>query len=203
MVNIENKKPGAPFYSAWVLFSIVSGVTAFVAYLLIMRIYNAFAGDWIVINGKTHIAEDFLLPYILWPIFGLLYGYLQYILLRRYFPHMGWWILATAISLSFTFLGLDMGWSIASALGIDPYSVWLVVIQLMLVGGFLGAAQWFVLRRQIPNAVWWIPANMVGWGMVGFTGALGVFTILVYPAIITGVALYLLLRQSYFQQNAV
>ena len=82
MVNIENKKPGAPFYSAWVLFSIVSGVTAFVAYLLIMRIYNAFAGDWIVINGETHIAEDFLLPYILWPIFGLFYGYLQYTLLR-------------------------------------------------------------------------------------------------------------------------
>ena len=196
MVNIENKKPGAQFYASWLLVSIISGVTAFAAYFLIAKIYNAFAGDWIVVDGVRHIAEDYLLQYILWPMFGLLYGYLQYILLRRYFPRMGWWFLATTISLSLTFLEMDMGRSIASALGFDPYSVWLVVIQLMLVGGFLGTAQWFVLRRHISNAVWWIPASMVGWGLVGVSGNLGVFTTLVYPAVATGLALYLLLKPS-------
>ena len=197
MMDVENKKPDAQFYASWVLVSIISGVTAFVAYFLIAKTYNAFAGDWIVVDGVRHIAEDYLLQYILWPIFGLLYGYLQYILLRRYFPHMGWWFLATAISLSLIFLEMDMGRSIASALGFDPYSVLLVVLQLMLVGGFLGFAQWLVLRHHIPNAAWWIPANMVGWGMVGLTRSLGVFTILVYPAVITGLTLYLLLRPSH------
>jgi hypothetical protein len=194
MAAIENKKPGLQFFATWVLFSIVSGVVAFVVYLLIMKIYNAFVGSWIVVNGEIHIVEDFLLPYILWPIYGLLYGYLQYILLRRYFPRMGWWILATALSLSLTSLIMDMGWSIASVLGIDPYSMWLVAIQLVLVGGFLGIAQWLVLRKHISNAMWWIPANMVGWGLVGISGVLGVFTTLVYPAVITGLALYLLLE---------
>jgi hypothetical protein len=92
---------------------------------------------------------------------------------------------------------MDMGQFIASALGIDPYSVPAVAIQLMLVGGFLGIAQWLVLRRHLPNAGWWIPANMIGWGVVGFTASLGVFTVLVYPAVTTGVALYLLLPRTH------
>ena len=194
MISIENKKPGVEFYAIWVLFSIVSGVAAFVIYVLIAKTYNAFAGDWIVVNGVRHIAEDYLLQYILWPIFGLFYGYLQYILLRKYFSGMGWWVLATTISLSLTFLEMNLGQFIASALGIDPFSVLAVGIQLMLVGGFLGAAQWLVLRSHIPNAVWWIPASMVGWGLVGISGNLGVFTTLVYPAVITELALYLLLK---------
>lgn len=196
MINIENKKPGAEFYATWVLFSIVSGVAAFVIYMLIAKAYNAIAGDWIVVDGVRHIAEDYLLQYILYPIFGLFYGYLQYTLLRRYFPRMGWWVLATAVSLSLMFLEMELGQSIVSALGMDPFSVLGVVIQLMLVGGFLGTAQWLVLRSHIPNTVWWIPANMVGWGLVGVSGNLGVFSALVYPAVATGLALYLLLKPS-------
>lgn len=197
MLNTNYKKPDLQFYAAWVLVSIVSGIAAFIAYLLIAKTYNAVAGDWIVVNGEALIAEDYLLQYILWPLFGLFYGYLQYTLLRRYFPRMGWWILATVISLSFTFLEMELGQFIALSLGMDPYSVPSVVIQLVLVGGFLGAAQWLILRRHIPNAIWWIPANMIGWGVVGFTASLGVFTVLVYPAVTTGVALYLLLPRTH------
>jgi hypothetical protein len=203
MVNIENKKPGASFYYTWVLFSIVSGMIAYIVYLSIMGIYGAFTGGWIVIHGETHIAEDFLLPYILWPLYALLYGYSQYTLLRKYFPHMGWWFITTAVSLSLIALEMDMGRLVASTLGVDPYSIWLMVLLLMPVGGFLGVAQWFVLRRHIPNFIWWIPANIISWGVVGFSGAHGIFAFLVYPAVITGVALFLLLRQSDLQQKQV
>jgi len=54
MVNLENKKPGAEFYTAWVSFSIVSGIAAFIIYLVIAKTYNAVAGDWIVVDGVTH-----------------------------------------------------------------------------------------------------------------------------------------------------
>ena len=108
---------------------------------------------------------------------------------------MGWWILATTISLSLTFLEIELGQSIASALGIDPFSVLGGFIQLLLVGGFLGAAQWFVLRIHIPNAVRWIPASMVGWGLVVVSGNLR-FTFFVFPAVATGLALHLLLKPS-------
>ena len=195
MVNIEIKKPGAEFYTAWVSFSIISGIAAFIIYVVIAKTYNAIAGDWIVVDGVPHIAEDYLLQYILWPLFGLLYGYLQYILLRRYFPRMGWWILATVVSLSLTPLVIVMVQKLASTLGIDPYSVWSGVIQLVLVGGLLGVAQWLVLRNHIPNAIWWVPANMIGWGSVGVLGNLG-FIVLMFPAVATGIALYLLLKSS-------
>jgi hypothetical protein len=196
MVNIEHKKPGLDFYSAWALFSILAAAIAFVVYFLFTRLYNAIAGDWITVNGVTHIAEDYLLPYILWPLYGMAYGYLQYILLRRYFPRMGWWILATAIGQSLTFLGLELGRSIASALGIDPYSVSSVVIQLILVGGFLGVAQWLVLCRLVSNALWWIPVNMVSWGTAALAGSSGFFVSLFLPAIATSITLYFLLRRS-------
>ena len=195
MVNIENKKPGAEFYTAWVSFSIISGIAAFIIYVVIAKTYNSIAGDWIVVDGVPHIAEDYLLQYILWPLFGLLYGYLQYILLRRYFPRMGWWILATVVSLSLTPLVIVMVQKLASTLGIDPYSVWSGVIQLVLVGGLPGVAQWLVLRNHIPNAIWWVPANMIGWGSVGVLGNLG-FIVLMFPAVATGIALYLLLKSS-------
>ena len=195
MVNIENKKPGAEFYTAWVSFSIVSGIAAFIIYVVIAKTYNAIAGDWIVVDGVPHIAEDYLLQYILLPLFGLLYGYLQYILLRRYFPHMGWWIPATAVSLSLAFLVMDIGQSLASALGIELYSVWSGAIQLVLVGGILGLAQWLILRNHVPNAFWWIPASMVGWGTAGISGNLGLI-FFIFPAVATGIALYLLLKSS-------
>jgi hypothetical protein len=203
MVNIEHKKPGLDFYSAWVLFSIPAFAIAFVAYFLFTRLYNAIAGDWITVNGMTHIAEDYLFHYIYWPLYGVTYGYLQYTLLRKHFPRMGWWILATAIGQSLTFLGLELGRSIASAFGIDPYSVSSVVIQLMLVGGFLGIAQWFVLRRLVSNALWWIPVNMVSWGAAALAGSSGFFVSLFLPAIATSITLYFLLRRSsvYLEQS--
>lgn len=196
MVNIEHKKPGLDFYSAWVLFSIPAFAIAFVLYFLFTRLYNTVAGDWIVVDGVRHIAEDYLLPYILWPLYGMACGYLQYTLLRRYFPRMGWWFVATTIGQSLTFLGLELGQSIASAFGIDPYSVPSVVIQFMLVGGFLGIAQWFVLRRLVSNALWWIPVNMVSWGTAALAGPSGFSVSLSFPAIATSITLYLLLRRS-------
>jgi hypothetical protein len=195
MVNIENKKTGAEFYTAWVSISIVSGIAAFIIYVVIAKIYNAVAGDWIIVDGVKHIAEDYLLPYILWPLFGLLYGYLQYVLLRTYFPNMGWWILATAVSLSLMPLVTETGQKLASAISIDLYSVWSGTIQLVLVGGLLGVAQWLILRNHISNAFWWIPASMIGWGLVGISGNMG-FAFFILPAVVTGLALYLLLKPS-------
>lgn len=65
MVNIEKKRPVSKFYAGWVLYSIVGGLAAFIAYVLIAKTYNALAGEWIVVDGVSHIAEDYLLQYTL------------------------------------------------------------------------------------------------------------------------------------------
>ena len=196
MVNIENKRPNNQFYVVWVILSIVSFFSAFVVYILAMNIYNNITGGYIFINGERHIAEDYLLPFILWPAYALLYGYLQSLILRKYFGQLGWWVLATGLSLPFTIFSLDIGRSITAALGLDIYSVWLLIIQFVLFGGVIGVAQWFVLRRHVQHAFWWIPANIIGWGLGASINPLGPLLLILMPAIITSVTLYLLLRPA-------
>lgn len=193
--NTDHQRPEMPFYAVWLSLGVVSAFIAFVAYALIMKPINNIDGGWIVINGQRHIAEDYLAPYILWPIYALLYSCLQYLMLRKYFPRMGWWTLATAISLPFTLLGLRLGGLIASSLGIDLYSRWTTVIELMLLGGILGIAQWFVLRRYTHQAIWWIPANMIGWALGVFAGTFGIMVALLLPGILTAIVLYTLLNR--------
>jgi lipopolysaccharide export LptBFGC system permease protein LptF len=72
----------------------------------------------------------------------------------------------------------------------------------MLYGGFIGLAQWLLLRQRVRHAVWWIVANALGWGILG----LGAMTLsnkvmpavglLLVPGISTSLALWLLLDRS-------
>ena len=52
---------------------------------------------------------------------------------------------------------------------IAEWMVYLLAASMGLVfGPILGAPQWWVLRRWVDKAIWWIPANAVAWagGMV-------------------------------------
>ncbi|MBD2460314.1 hypothetical protein H6G89_04585 [Oscillatoria sp. FACHB-1407] len=42
-------------------------------------------------------------------------------------------------------------------------------------GLIIGTAQWLVLRQRLPQAVWWIAATTLAWGLIGYSklGALG------------------------------
>ena len=64
-----------------------------------------------------------------------------------------------------------------------------------------GLAQWLVLRQRVHHATWWIPANVLGWGVVGWGAKIlpnqiipAVGTLLV-PGIATSIVLWLLLDQ--------
>ena len=80
------------------------------------------------------------------------------------------------------------------------------VINGVIVGGILGLAQWFVLRKQIYCQKWWIIVSIVAWtfglplgwlvgvlvyGAIGlFIGeVIGLFVTWFFVALITGIAL--------------
>lgn len=196
ILNAHTQKPASSFYVTWILLSAVSAMIAFAAYFLFTRVINNIDGGWIIVNGQRHIAEDFLVPYLLWPMYALLYASLQYLMLRRYVPHMGWWIPATALGLPLTLLGLSPGQAVAASLNIDFTSPWANAIQFMWVGGVIGAAQWFVLRGRLPRSIWWIPANLLGWGMIPLAQKVGIFVALSLPALFTSMTLYFFLTAS-------
>ena len=66
----------------------------------------------------------------------------------------------------------------------------------------MGFTQWLTLRKRINKAGWWIPANVVGWLLMGLvndkstTNAFGIVPFALIPALTTGITLWLLLGLS-------
>ena len=154
-------------------------------------------GDIIYVNGVRHITEDYLALYIFIPLAGLFMGFLQYGLLRRYLPRMGWWVIAT--------IG---GWLMGGLLILIPS--WLNWISpapkntyalFGIIGLSIGVAQWLLLRLRLARAGWWIAANVVGWGMIGLItpnstlSQFGLFIVGFLPACTTAAMLALLMNK--------
>jgi hypothetical protein len=193
------RKPGGLFYPAWVALSSISIPISFAIYWALIFLVKEVVGDMIQVGGQPHITEDFLLPYILWPTLGLVTGFLQYLLLRRHLPRMGWWIAATALGWS---LGLIGGRVLYRTLygTLDVNAIWFDILMTALVGGVMGLAQWLVLNPRVHHAAWWILANVLSWGVVGWGAAtlsnqmvIPAVGIMLVPGIATGIALWLLL----------
>jgi hypothetical protein len=171
-----------------------------VAWVLVSLVERAVGGT-MQVAGRSRITEDYLLSFIFYPLIALVTGYLQYLWLRRYLPRMGWWLAATALGL---LVGL-FGSSLLSRISygtLDVQSVWFAILVTGFVGGSMGLAQWLVLRQRVHRAGWWIVANALGWGVVGWGAAtlsnemvLPALGIILVPGIATAAALWLLLDQ--------
>jgi len=192
----NNEKPRWSFYAIWIILTLLCVPVAFFLCLFILGIIIHFVGDFIYVNGVQHITEDYLSLYVFVPVVGLLTGVVQYGLLRRYLPRMGWWVLATT-----------GGWLLGALLIAIP--VWLnrtdasfnLDLAFILMGLAIGAGQWLLVRRRLPRAGWWIGANVVGWGLLGLItagnalGQSGLFTLGFLPACATAATLALLMNQ--------
>ncbi len=199
MMITDNRKPSWFFYLAWVALVSISIPIAFAIYWALISLVKEAVGSTIQVGGQSHITEDFLLPYILWPALGLVTGFLQYLLLRRHLPRIGWWIAATTLGWS---LGLIGGRVLYRTLygTLDVSAIWFEILMTALAGGAMGLAQWLVLHQRVRHAAWWILANILGWGVVGWGAAtlsnqmvIPAVGIVLVPGIATSIALWLLL----------
>ena len=185
------------FYLEWVVLNAISAVVAGFVALAFLSLIVGVIGDTIQIAGQTHITEDFLLFYVFCPIIGLFIGILQYSLLRRYLPHMPWWIAATLLG---WLMPLIVGFIFSAILphGLDPATAW-EVLGVALLGMTIALPQWWMLRKRVHNAAWWILANGIGWGMVGLLNHLSteplaiLSAVALIPAIATGFVCLLLI----------
>ena len=193
---MNNEKPRWSFYFIWIILTSLCIPIAFFLNLVVLKIIIQFVGDFIYVNGVSHITEDYLFLYTFIPMVGLLTGILQYGLLRRYLPRMSWWVLATTA-----------GWLLGVLLIV--LSGWLKFIDgsfnldltFILMGLAIGMSQWLLLRQRLPQAGWWIAANIIGWGLLALITAentVDQFQLMamgLLPACVTAAILALLMNQ--------
>ncbi len=189
------KKPEWFFYPAWIILTTLCIPIAFILSLFIVKVIVNFVDDFIYVDGVRHITEDYLGTYIFIPVVSLLTGVMQYGLLRRYLPRMGWWVLATT-----------GGWLLGMLLIFGWLSFWAydsrdMDLGFIVLGLSIGVGQWLLLRRRLLRAGWWIVASVVGWGLFGLImgGSFGQFGLIVLgllPACVTAAMLALLMNRD-------
>lgn len=191
------RKPEWFFYPAWIILTMLCVPIAFVLNLVILRVIVNFVGDIIYVDGVRHITEDYLLMYPFVPIVSLVTGIVQYGLLRRYLPRIGWWVLATTGSwLLGVLLILISGW-----LNFWTSESFDIDLAFIVLGLSIGVGQWLLLRRRLPRAGWWIGANVVGWVLSGLiTGEpfrqFDLWALGFLPACVTAAMLALLMNRA-------
>ena len=207
IVLTNYKRPDWFFYPSWVGVSILAFALSFFAYFPVIGLVTRWVGDTIYVNGVRHITEDYLFLYIFFPTLCLLSGILQYGLLRRYVPKMGWWILATMAGCLLVFATMIF---LIRIFDMAFLNLWNGTLAFATIGGLIGLSQWIFLRRRIPKAGWWILASILGWSLA----VLGSLTevrngsalaqLLAFslsPAIIAGFAWWYLLKPEAQQEN--
>ncbi len=106
---------------------------------------------------------------------GAIVGYAQAIVLRRRLPALRSWVAATVAGamiawflgmLPSTLMGLQSPTSSEPPPEMsDALQLALAVPLGMVAGIVLAFPQWRVLRRYVPRAGWWLPANALGWAV--------------------------------------
>ena len=189
-MTVHLQRPKWLFYPEWVALHILSVLVALGTYLVLISLIGQWVGDRIVVGGQSRITEDYLLPYIFWPVLALANGLLQALLLRRWLPRIGWWVVATALGWSLGLFGTRV---IYSATALDVYPVLFGLARALFTGGIIGLAQWLVLRKRVPRAGWRILANVLGWGVSALFSRVLDLWVLGAPALVTVVGWWLLL----------
>jgi hypothetical protein len=106
-------------------------------------------------------ALDLGLARVLVPILaGLFVGFFQWLVLRQYLVDSQDWIFSGGAAWA---AGYAAGLLVVEAMRGTGFLGGLLAY--ILFGIIIGVFQWPVLRREIPNIVPWVLANVVGWGL--------------------------------------
>ncbi|PSB28449.1 hypothetical protein [Stenomitos frigidus] len=171
-IHILSRSKSWTLWEAWVA---ATAIAEFVGLGIVL-----IASTTLNLLGTTEIVAVLHLVGLLQ---GIILGFAQWLVLRRYIKHIGKWIAMTAIAASIAWLiGIKASAIISFFLILDHTgtvevkTLALARAVLLLgawVGSVLGLAQWLVLREHIRRAGWWIFANAIAWAfglLVAYAG---------------------------------
>jgi purine nucleosidase/pyrimidine-specific ribonucleoside hydrolase len=160
-MSTRNEKPRWFAYLIWKVLSFLCVPVALFIDVGIRIVVTQVVGDFIYVNGVRHFTEDYLAAYTFVPTVGLVTGVWQYVLLRRYRPQWGWWVLATTGGWLLGMLLFLMTGGLESVYR-SPH----LALMFLVTGLAVGSAHWLLLRRRLTQAGWWMAANVAGWGLL-------------------------------------
>ena len=153
-------------------------------------------------NNSSHAAQA-VRGFVIGAVFGATVGTAQWFVLRRYFDRVGWWVLLT-------FIGWVAYWELNNMnLLVKAQGIAFIpdLLNLAIFGVILGVLQWLLLRKKIPSAGWWVPANIAGMMLASLVidaidtalqgdSPFDFITGSIVLAIITGICMMWLLKRS-------
>ncbi len=158
---------GLGFVVKWVIAVAIGNVLMLLVTYGVMFVLGQTEGIWgspilrlIVITGLGALA-------------GALFGSAEAYPLVRYISHPGHWIVATAAGMAIGILG--------NLVIADTF------ISDLILGATVGVFQWLVLRNEVSQAGWWIPAHIIAVQLKVGTDLLGVVLLILFRRTSTAV----------------
>ena len=99
----------------------------------------------------------------LYPLVATLPGFLHWLVLRRWFPQAGWWVLASGAGSLLGYLPMGWGLGVGDTQGETAFARFAIPASMAVAGAVVGTLQWLVLRRWVSRAGWWVSASSVSW----------------------------------------
>ena len=142
-IDLDEAKVGRNEFGLWLEWTLATAGGMLIGFLLTIPLVNLL---------------DLGFARVIVPILtGLLIGFTQWIVLRRYLTTSADWVLAggTAWAVGYAF-GLLLIQSLSGTFlgGIAAY---------LLFGAIVALVQWPILRREIPSALTWLIVNIIAW----------------------------------------
>lgn len=116
---------------------------------------------------------------------GIPVGLFQWLILRLKIDTGVTWLITTSI-----------GWLIPAVIILTIFPHGISGLATVFISLSIGLAQWLVLRKQLMQAWWWIPASGASW-FIALSGIWGILFAGAFVGLITGLVLELLVRFSY------
>ena len=154
---------GATRWRLLALWVLANGLSAVISIDLVKAAEAVDAGRLAPTDSRAYTVAAYALAFAYYILPPVLTAVIQWLVLSRAFRRAGWWVVATTLGFIAGIAAINPVFAFVSFRFVGEESGWGIVAGAIVCGMIAGVAQWFVLRRRLIHAYWWVVASTVGW----------------------------------------